>query len=161
VLYASFANWSPGIGGKPTLWKVPIDGGEAVELSRQPASFPRMSPDGKLLGCIHFPGKDPRFSADLIAVLKSDGTRAFTIFQASPSDGTPLSWSPDGKALDYVVNANGLGNIWRQPVSGGPATQVTHFDRDSIFNFSWSQNGSLACARGTTTRTAVLIESFR
>jgi Tol biopolymer transport system component len=54
VVYASFANWSPSVGGEPTLWRVPIDGGEATEIARHPASYPKVSPDGKRLGCIYF-----------------------------------------------------------------------------------------------------------
>jgi len=160
LVYASFADWAPGVGGTPTLWKVPIEGGGAVELSRQPASYPTLSPDGLQLGCIHFPGKDPRFSTALLATLKADGTGGFTVFQSSPSDETPLSWSPDGKSLDFVINANGVGNIWRQPIGGGPATQVTHFDRDDLFTFAWSREGRLACARGTTSGGAILIQNF-
>jgi serine/threonine protein kinase len=163
VVYASFADWSPAVGGEPTLWKVPIDGGTAVEISQQPSSFPVASADGKRLGCIYFPGKDPRFSADHIATLALDGTGVFRIFDASPSlsDQTPLAWSPDGKSLDYLVNAGGTGNIWRQPTVGGPPTQLTRFGAEELYTFSWSRDGRLACVRGTTTRGVVLIENFR
>ena len=68
VIYASFADWTPGIGGEPTLWRVPIDGGEAVQVTQQPTSIPSVSPDGKQIVCIHFPGKDPRISNALLAV---------------------------------------------------------------------------------------------
>jgi Tol biopolymer transport system component len=121
VVYASFVDWSPAVGGAPTLWKIPIDGGKPVEISRQPTSYPRVSPDGARLACVYYPGKDPRFSADHMALLGMEGTGGFKIFESSPSDDTPLSWSPDGKSLDYILTANGVGNIWRQPVDGGAA----------------------------------------
>jgi Tol biopolymer transport system component len=159
VVYASFADWAPGIGGEPTLWRVPIDGGSAIKISQQPASIPSVSPDGKQIACIHFPGKDPRNSSALLAVMKADGSGGFTILQRTPSAGTTLSWSPDGKAIDFVVSANGVGNIWRQPLSGGPLAQVTHFDRDDLIHFSWSREGRLLCTRGFTARSAVLIRS--
>jgi Tol biopolymer transport system component len=161
VVYASFADWSPGVGGEPTLWRVPIDGGEPVEISRQPASYPVVSPDGKRLGCIYFPGKDPRFSAAHLAILALDGTGGFRIFESSPSDETPLSWSPDGKGLDYIVNVGGAGNIWRQPAEGGPPRQVTKFTSDDLYTFAWSRDGRLACVRGTASRGLILIENFR
>ena len=85
VVYGSFVDWSPAVGGEPTLWSVPIDGGKAQQISQQPTSFPVVSSDGKRLGCIYFPGKDPRFSAARVATLALDGTGVFTIFQASPS----------------------------------------------------------------------------
>jgi Tol biopolymer transport system component len=147
------------VGGAPTLWKVPMEGGQAVEISRQPASFPRVSPDGGRLGCIYFPGKDPRFSAVHVALLGMDGKGGFKIFESSPSDG--LSWSPDGKGLDYILNKGGVGNIWRQPVDGGPAEQVTRFASEEIYAFAWSDDRRLVCARGNTIRGMVLIEDFR
>jgi eukaryotic-like serine/threonine-protein kinase len=159
VVFASFADWAPGIGGEPTLWRVPIDGGEATQIAPQPASIPSVSPDGKQIACIHFPGKDPRISSSLLAVMQADGSGGFTIFQRTPSAGTTLSWSPDGKAIDFVMSAHGVRNIWRQPLNGGPPAQITHFDRDDLIHFSWSREGRLLCTRGVTTRSAIIIRT--
>lgn len=163
VVYASFADWSPAVGGEPTLWRVPMDGGQALQILRQPASYPVVSPDGKRLGCVYFPGKDPRFSADQLALLNLDGTGGFRVFEASPSlrDQTPLAWSPDGKGLDYIVNSGGTGNIWRQPAAGGPPTQLTKFASEELYTFAWSRDNRLACVRGATTHSVVLIDNFR
>jgi Tol biopolymer transport system component len=160
VVFASFADWSPGIGGEPTLWRASIDGGKLAQISPQAASYPRLSPDGKQLGCIYFSAKDPRISTYRLALLRSDGTGGFTVFQSPPSAATPISWSPGRESLDYIVNQNGIGNIWRQPLDGGAPFRVTNFDRDELYSFSWSKTGRLACARGTTTRSIILIESF-
>jgi serine/threonine protein kinase len=160
VVYASFADWVPGIGGEPTLWRVSIDGGEATQISQQPASIPSVSPDGKQIACIHFPGKDPRISSALLAVTSVDGRGRFTLFQRSPAAGTTLSWSPDGQALDFVLNTDGVGNLWRQPLAGGSPVQVTHFDRDDLIHFAWSPEGRLLCTRGKPTHSAILIQNF-
>ncbi len=160
VLYGSFVDWSPGVGGEPSLWQIPIDGGTPAEVSSQPASYPVVSPDGRHIGCIYFPGKDPRFSARHVALLALDGSGGFRIFESSPSDETPISWSPDGKGLDYIVNATGAGNLWRQPTAGGPPIQITKFANDDLSTFAWSRDGRLACVRGTTARDVVLIENF-
>jgi Tol biopolymer transport system component len=160
VLYGSFVDWSPAVGGEPSLWRIPIDGGSPAEISSQPASYPVVSPDGQHVGCIYFPAKDPRFSARHVALLTLDGTRGFTIFESSPSDETPLSWSPDGRGLDFIVNTAGVGNLWRQPAAGGPPVQITHFASEDLYTFAWSRDGRLACVRGTTTRAVVLIENF-
>ncbi|HEY1895164.1 MAG TPA: protein kinase [Terracidiphilus sp.] len=161
VYYASFADWTPGIGGEPTLWRVSIDGGEPTQISRQPSSIPTISPDGKQIGCIHFPGKDPRFSSALLAVTKADGAGGFTIFQQTPGGGTTLAWSPDGTAIDFVMSAKGVQNIWRQPLNGGPPVQITHFERNDVIHFSRSRDGRLLCTRGNATRTPIMIQNFR
>jgi len=160
VIYASYAEWSPGIGGEPTLWRVPIDGGKAVEISTHPASWPRVSADGKQIGCIYFPGKDPRFSAGRLAIVGLDGTGGFRFFDASPTEETLLSWSPAGKALDYIVNADNGGSIWRQPADGGPPTRVASFGKDHIYAFAWSRSGRFACIRGMTTRGVVVLQNL-
>ncbi len=158
VVYASFADWAPGIGGEPTLWRVPIDGGKATQISEQPASIPSVSPDGKKIACVHFPGKDPRISTALLAMMNADGSGGFTIFQRTPSPGTTLSWSPDGGAIDFVMSANGVRNIWRQPLGGGPPAQITYFENDDLIHFSRCAEGRLLCTRGTTTRSAIMIQ---
>jgi serine/threonine protein kinase len=161
VIYASFADWTPGIGGEPTLWRVPIEGGEAVQVTQQPTSIPSVSPDGKEIACIHFPGKDPRISNALLAVTRIDGNGGFTTFPRSYRDETSIAWSPDGKGIDFVMSVNGAGNIWRQALTGGPPVQITHFDHDDLIHFAWSRDGRLVCTRGSTTHTAVLIQNFR
>jgi hypothetical protein len=72
-----------------------------------------------------------------------------------------MQWTPDGHAISYINTLNGVGNIWEQPVAGGPPKPVTHFTSDRIFSFDWSRDGRLALSRGTTPRDAVLIKNFQ
>jgi Tol biopolymer transport system component len=161
VYYASFADWTPGIGGEPTLWRVSIDGGEPTQISHQPSSIPTISPDGKQIACIHFPGKDPRFSSAFLAVTKADGAGGFTIFQQTSGRGTTLAWSPDGSAIDFVMMVKGVQNIWRQPLNGASPVQITHFVRNDVIHFSRSHDGRLLCTRANATRTTIMIQNFR
>jgi hypothetical protein len=119
------------------------------------------SPDSRQIACIHFPGKDPRVSSALLAVTRIDGNGGFTTFPRSYRDETTISWSPDGKGIDFVMRVNGAGNIWRQPLKGGSPVQITHFDRDDLIRFAWSRDGRLLCTRGNTAHTAILIQNFR
>ena len=67
-------------------------------------------------------------------------------------------WSPDGKGFDLVRMQNGVENLWRLPLDGGPLRQITSFDSDRIFTFAWSVDGkSLALARGSVMTDVVLI----
>jgi hypothetical protein len=56
---------------------------------------------------------------------------------------------------------NGAGNVWEQPLAGGPPKPVTHFTSDKIFSFDWSPDGRLALSRGTAATDAVLIKNFQ
>ena len=69
-------------------------------------------------------------------------------------------WSPDDKSLDYPVTRNGISDVWRQPLTGGPPKQLTHFTSDQINNIAWSGDGkTLAMTRGTRTADIVLLKS--
>jgi Tol biopolymer transport system component len=152
-------DWLGSIGSDCTLYV--IGDGDAVQLTQQPTSIPSVSPDGNQIACIHFPGKDPCISKALLAVTRIDGSGGFTTFPRAYQDGTSISWSPDGKSVDFVINVNGVGNIWRQELTGGPPVQITHFDRDELIHFAWSRDGRPLCTRGNTTHTAIFIRDFR
>ena len=70
-------------------------------------------------------------------------------------------WSPDGKSLQYLLSRGGAGNIWEQPLTGGPPRQVTSFtDRQSLA-FAWSRDGKqLAVLRGLDAFDIVLMSNF-
>lgn len=147
VIYAS------GTGDGLTLWKVPVEGGEPIQLVEKPSRFAKVSPDGKLIAC---QWKDGLTSQWRVAVLPFEGgapTKTFDI----PS-GINMRWSPDSRALRYIVTRNGVSNIWSQPIDGSPPTRVTNFNSLTMYGFDWSANG-LICSRGFTTRDLVSITS--
>jgi eukaryotic-like serine/threonine-protein kinase len=159
VVFASFANWSPAIGGKPTLWVVSIDGGKARQLTDIATSFPQVSPDGKQIACAYFPGEDPRFSENKIAVFDFKGGRPVKVFDRPSTSGEAVYWAPDGKALDYIETVGGVGNIRRQMLTGGAPIQLTRFRENRLFDFAWSPGGTqLAIARGRTISDVVLMK---
>ena len=56
------------------------------------------------------------------------------------------------------MDDRGVGNLWAQPLNGGPPTQITDFKSDRIFDYAWSRDGKqLAVSRGKTTRDVVLL----
>lgn len=79
-----------------------------------------------------------------------------------PTGASTLTWSPDGKALQYLMTRNGAGNVWEQPLSGGDPHQFTHFTSGLLFDFSWSRDGKqLLLSKGDRASDVVLITSFR
>jgi len=53
-------------------------------------------------------------------------------------DHQRVEWSADGPDRYLYFSRNG--NLWRQPLASGPATQVTRFD-EFLFDFDWSEDG--------------------
>ncbi len=71
-------------------------------------------------------------------------------------------WSPDGKSLTYITQRSGVFNVWRQPLDGKPAEQVTQFTSGEIFSFDWTPDGkTLLLAKGEESSDVVLIGDFR
>jgi hypothetical protein len=63
--------------------------------------------------------------------------------------------------MQYSLIRRGAGNIWDQPLSGGPPRQITSFTDRTIADFDWSRDGKhLAVVRGTMGRDIVLMTDF-
>jgi eukaryotic-like serine/threonine-protein kinase len=142
----------------PTLWKTSIDGGgAAIRLSDKIASVPRVSPDGRFIACFYRAQVD---TYSKFAVLPFDGGEPFKVFDRSPTTFVEagIRWTPDGRALSFIDNRDGVSNVWLQPLDGSPPKQLTNFTSETIFRFAWSPDGKMIVAeRGTETGDIVLI----
>ena len=153
--------------GKPTLWRVSIDGGAPQQLSDRYTALPAISPDGKSIACVY---RDEQPNSPLkLAIFPFEGGKPTQIFDVGISAAgntlslePPVSWTPDGRALTYVVTAAGVSNIWSRPLTAGQARPLTNFKSERIFWFDQSRDGKqLVVARGTRTSDVVLISNFR
>ena len=80
----------------------------------------------------------------------------------APTGMFGLAWSPDSKSFEYVLVRDGVGNLWEQPIKGGPAKQLTHFTSNQISDFAWSVDGKqLVLSRGKLNSNVVLISNFQ
>ncbi|HEX8337115.1 MAG TPA: hypothetical protein VF621_10325, partial [Pyrinomonadaceae bacterium] len=142
----------------PTLWKISIDGGGApIQLSDKIAAVPRVSPDGRFIACFYRAQVE---TYSKLAVLPFDGGEPVKVFDRSPTTFVEagIRWTPDGRALSFIDNRDGVSNVWLQPLDGSPAKQLTNFTSETIFRFAWSPDGTMIVAeRGTETGDIVLI----
>ena len=142
VLYTSIIDRSVAI------WMVAIDGGTPVKLTDGASAS--VSRDGASLAFT-----DSR--ASLIVCALPGCTSRRTI--GSAQFDTAVSWVPDGRSVAYADD----GNVWVQPLDGGPPRQLTRFtDRRPIGDFQWSRDGKrLAVTRSTETNDIVLLKGLR
>ena len=67
-------------------------------------------------------------------------------------------FSPDGRAIAYMIEDKGILNLWMQPFDGSPGHQITNFAPERINDFRWSRDGkTLAVAREYDTSDVVLL----
>jgi hypothetical protein len=58
--------------------------------------------------------------------------------------------------------SGGVSNVWRQPLEGGAAKQVTSFQSDRIYEFAESRDGKKwAVSRFSTTSDVVMIKNLK
>jgi Tol biopolymer transport system component/DNA-binding winged helix-turn-helix (wHTH) protein len=140
------------------IWKVPIDGGTPVRLTDKNSSWPFPSPDGRQIVCTYQiePNAPPK-----LAVFSIDGGPPQKLFDLSQTFRANTVWSPDGRAIYFLDNRTGSGNIWAQPLDGSAPRQVTDFKTDGVVAYDWSREGTLACARGNETTGVVIIKDFK
>jgi Tol biopolymer transport system component len=111
------------------------------------------SPDGSAVA-----GHYQAERGERIAVIPMQ-SGAVKLFDSVPPSGT---WSPDGKALLYIETRDGVANIMRQPVAGGPPAALTRFTVYQIFGYAVSPDQKrLAIVRGRVTSDAVLVSDAR
>jgi Tol biopolymer transport system component len=150
-------------GGRFTLWKVPINGGEPTQLAKYFCLWPAISPDGKW---ISFFGADESEMSDqfYIIIIPFEGGEPTFRFPVSAdiANWNDLRWTPDGKSLAYLTGESGARNIWIKDLNDSPAVQLTHLKNQQIFHFDWSKDGKyLAYAAGVMNDDVVLIRNFK
>lgn len=162
VVYNSLSSTKPF-----AVHKVPLAGGNPVLLTSAPCRAPAVSPNGKLIACLYSgESASAQVEPTAIAVIPAEGgtPRKVGAFLSSMivARMPQLGWTPDGRAITYVDSRGGHANLWRQPLDGGPAKQLTDFQDGQLFAFNWSRDGrQLVCLRGTSRQDVVLIRNFR
>ena len=149
VLYNSTDTWN--------VWKSSIEGGEPIQVTNYPAFFPAVSPDGKFIACLGRSGS----KAALLIVPFDGGPPVKTVDLGGLSfSGTRIAWTPDGQALLYAVERDGMTTLLRHPVNGRSPQELGRFE-DDIFDFDYSTDGQeLAVTRGGFQHDVVLIKDL-
>lgn len=142
------------------IYRIGIEGGTPTQLAEDNyAGGARISPDGRYVAYL---ARGPSVtSPNNRTIVPAGGGKAAYSFPGIAGTG-PGQWSPDGKAIQFLLTRNGVTNIWSQPIAGGPPKQITTFTSGIVFAFRWSRDGKqLAMARGSRSSDIVLISNFR
>jgi serine/threonine protein kinase len=143
--------------GKRTLWRVPTEGGTAEPLTDYPSVCPVVSPDGKWISAYYRSEIKAPWRLGIIPFNGGPPVKSFEVPQGVLFQSL-VRWTPDGTALAYIKNRDGVSNIWIQSLDGRTAKQITNFKSDQIFWFEWSTDGQqLGVSRGAVTSDVVMI----
>lgn len=141
------------------VWRVPIIGGTPVKLDL-PFSETGYSPDGKLLFYTSQKVEGSNFRANLIVTPAEGGAPLFTL--NVPFGMRSPRFTPDSKAIAFMLVRDRATNIWEQPLTGKDPVPVTRFPGGDMFAFAWSRDGKqLAFLRGQRKTDVVMMSNFR
>jgi Tol biopolymer transport system component len=146
--------------GRRSLWKVPLEGGQSVQLTPETAANPSatFAPDGKLLAYYHRGAEDKHKRIHIVSMETGQHVQTLAI----PHTAYLLQWLNAGRALCYAEIRQGVTNLWRLPLNGRPAQQMTQFKSDVITHFAWSPDGTrLVCARRSQNDNVLLLRDFK
>ncbi len=129
------------------LRRIPIEGGDSeivpgtvVPDTALGAPKFSLSRDGKMLAYLYLLGAG---EVKIGVVDLNSGTQPHMRTLIPDSRAlSPPDFTPDGKALAYVIRENGVDNLWMQPLDGPGGRQITNFtSTDAIVSFSYSPDG--------------------
>jgi Tol biopolymer transport system component len=156
--------WYASLGTEPSsLKQIPIEGGRPTATIPGEAFEALVSPKGKMIYYWAWAWEDQPVRTRLgrwNVIGARDQTLHFNV-PANATDGIPPAWAPDESGLDYIVTQNGVSNIWRLPLGGGPPVPVTRLSANQIFSFAWSPDGRWLSFASGFNRSDVVVLSRR
>jgi Tol biopolymer transport system component len=144
--------------GNPSFWKVSVDGGQPVKVREKTPC--RLSNDAKWFACSY---REPRVDAFLKLYVVSAATGETVRTLDWPKGAETVSWSPDGQAVDYIAERDGISNVWRMTLTNGRELKLTDFQTPAqLYHFAWSNDArQLSITRDTNNDQLILIQNFR
>jgi Tol biopolymer transport system component len=152
--------------GPAAIWKVSIEGGPAVPVSRLTKATTEaglsISPDGKWLAFRYVSVKPEAGSEDStmqIGTLPVDGAGEPKLFDV-PARRPIIQWSADSDAFYYIDGTPNSSSLARQPLDSRKPQKLPDFP-DRIFNFAWSHDRkNLVLSHGKQLGDAILITNL-
>jgi len=147
-----FDSW---LRGPNTIMKVPLDGGERVDITSTQGTQPIITNDGKH---VIFRKYDDKRKVQTIQMVPLDGGTPKYLFDLSIDAENEMVMRPNSNDISYILTENGVSNIYVRSLDGGAQKRFTDFDEYFITNFAWTNDGkSLIISRGDIRSDVVII----
>ncbi len=143
--------------GAKGLWKMPIEGGEAIQVMEEGTANHRISPTDptRFVGNYYDrTAKDQPYKLGLFTENDTSNVKDLNL------PGRIFEWKPDGSGVYYIDSSGeSFGNIWFLSLKDMKPVQVTNFADQVISNFSLSPDGrTIAASRGAAIGNIVKIK---
>jgi Tol biopolymer transport system component len=142
-------------GARWRLVKMPVNGGEIVQIAPDYVGVYSFSPDGKSVAYNYLDEQKKRW---MVAIRNISDNSLQKQFEIDPI--SLLDWTPDGKNLIYNTSETlrDGGSLWQQPIDGSPPKLILDAKEDRIYWAAWSPDKQkLYLTRGKTISNIVLL----
>ncbi|HEY6349186.1 MAG TPA: protein kinase [Candidatus Angelobacter sp.] len=140
------------------IFRMPIQGGTPERTNPAPGLV-RYSSDGKLMLYGSQKIENGQMQSKMVVAPAGGGAPLFTF--STPFGVQSAIFTPDTKAIAFLLTRSRATNIWLQPLNGGELVQLTHFTGGDMFAFTWSRDGKqLAFSRGQRKTDVVMMSDF-
>jgi eukaryotic-like serine/threonine-protein kinase len=165
----TFAVYQDATSAPERLMKIGIDGGAPTAIVKEHLEYPVISPDGRAIAGSYDPGPDKPPQLATVGLASGEVQNIYSLPQGAnlgDDTGARVAWSKDARSILFLVNKNGVSNLWAQAlVTPGkpppPPRVITNFDSEMIWSFALSPTGEeTVFARGRRIGDAVLISHF-
>lgn len=121
------------------IWTLPAEGGAATQLTNGASwdTRPAWSPDGRYLAY----AARSRQGADIL--VRNMATGGVRFLHHVPGSVGHMQYHPDGSQLFFVDDRSQYeAHVWRIPLAGGEAEQITHTQNWHEWSFALSPDGN-------------------
>ncbi|MCI0408953.1 MAG: hypothetical protein L0191_10375, partial [Acidobacteria bacterium] len=121
------------------LWAIPLAGGEPRRIVTQSDAYGRFSRDGKWIAYGSWVEVDGQVTGRW-RIVPASGGEPIASFSMRPGSSS-VDWAPDGSAITFPAEEEGVFQIFRQPIGGGDPKPITRFTEGLIKSHAWSPDG--------------------
>jgi len=144
--------------GKQLLFKVPVAGGDPVQVGELQIDLPQASHRGDRVVARYY---DEKLGQWHLGVISLDDGKLLQVLDLSSNVNRMPKWVPADDGLIFVETHEQVSNLWKLSLADGERTQLTHFaGPDTLFGFDMDADGTLVFSRGHVDSDAILIRNF-
>jgi eukaryotic-like serine/threonine-protein kinase len=139
--YIYFSKAADAAGNNDNLFRIPVLGGEAVQVVRDVDLGPTFSPDGQRMAYLR--GNDPVVGKFLILSANLDGSDEKVLYSAPTPIPLWIAWSPDGKLVAYISAAgqDAQGTVQTVDLASGKNQPLATLTDKFASSIAWMPDG--------------------
>ncbi len=143
--------------GANGLWKMPIEGGEAIQVLAEGTANHRISPADPIRFVGNYYDRTAKDQPYKLGMFTENDTLKVKDLNLP---GRIFEWKPDGSGIYYIDSSGeSFSNIWFLSLKDMKTVQITNFADQVISNFSLSPDGlTFAASRGAAVGNIVKIK---